>query len=153
MRDAGNVNGIQDLTWNTLRDAGNVNGIRDLSATLGAGFSKIWTLIWEGKETIFGIAMKEVRDVGFSWKRSGNVGSESPFPGPHLIFTGFRWDCWSQAVIYRLHSCRTNVKKFIIFYRGPKIRNCLPVSITDLSREQNTRGFIKSYWISLAALL
>ena len=49
-----------------MRDAGNVNGIRDLSATLEAGFSKIWTLIWEGKETILEIAMKEVRDVGFS---------------------------------------------------------------------------------------
>ena len=66
MRDAGNVNGIQDLTEIQVRDAENVNGIRDLSATLEAGFSKIWTLIWKEKETIFGIAMKEVRDVGFS---------------------------------------------------------------------------------------
>ena len=27
---------------------------------------------------------------------------------------------------YRMHSCRTNIKKFTILYQGPRIWNCLP---------------------------
>ena len=34
---------------------------------------------------------------------------------------------------YRVNFCRTNIKKFTILYQGPKIWNCLPVSITSLS--------------------
>ena len=34
---------------------------------------------------------------------------------------------------YRVHSCRTNIKKFTILYQGPRIWKCLPASITNLS--------------------
>ena len=34
---------------------------------------------------------------------------------------------------YRVHSCRTNIKKFTILYQGPRVWNCLPSSITNLS--------------------
>ena len=34
---------------------------------------------------------------------------------------------------YRVHHCRTNLKKFTILYQGPKTRNSLPVTITSLS--------------------
>ena len=33
-----------------------------------------------GKETVFGLAMAEVRDAGLSCKRSGNAGSGHPSP-------------------------------------------------------------------------
>jgi len=33
----------------------------------------------------FGIAMKKVRDAGFSWKRSGNAGSGPTLPDPVFI--------------------------------------------------------------------
>ena len=34
---------------------------------------------------------------------------------------------------YRVHSCRTNIKKFTILYQGPRVCNCPPASITNLS--------------------
>ena len=34
---------------------------------------------------------------------------------------------------FRVHSCRTNIKKFTILYQGPRVWNCLPASITNLS--------------------
>ena len=34
---------------------------------------------------------------------------------------------------YRVHSCCKNTKKFTIFYKGPRIWNCLPASFTNLS--------------------
>ena len=34
---------------------------------------------------------------------------------------------------YRVHFCRTNIKKFTILYQGPRVWNCLPASITNLS--------------------
>ena len=34
---------------------------------------------------------------------------------------------------YRVNFCRANIKKFTILYQGPKIWNCLPVSIKNLS--------------------
>ena len=38
----------------------------------------MWALYAEyGKKIIFGMAMREVQDAGFSWKRSENVGSGS----------------------------------------------------------------------------
>ena len=38
---------------------------------------------------------------------------------------------------YRIHHCRTNLKKFTILYQGPKIWNSLPVQITSLSSFPN----------------
>ena len=38
---------------------------------------------------------------------------------------------------YRVHHCRTNLKKFTILYQGPKIWNSLPVTITSLSSFPN----------------
>ena len=32
---------------------------------------------------------------------------------------------------YRVHPCRTNIKKLTILYQGPKVWNCLPASITN----------------------
>ena len=34
---------------------------------------------------------------------------------------------------YRVHSCRTNIKKFTILYQGPRVWNCLLASTTNLS--------------------
>jgi len=34
------------------------------------------------EKTGFGIALKKVRDAGFSWKRRGNTGSGPPLPDP-----------------------------------------------------------------------
>jgi len=34
---------------------------------------------------------------------------------------------------YLVHSCRTNIEKFTILYQGPRVWNCLPSSITNLS--------------------
>ena len=34
---------------------------------------------------------------------------------------------------YCVHSCPTNIKKFAILYQGPKVWNCLPASIINLS--------------------
>ena len=34
---------------------------------------------------------------------------------------------------YRVHSCRTNIKKFTILYQGPRIWNRLSASDTNLS--------------------
>ena len=33
-----------------MRDSGNVKGIRELTATGEAGLTKIWALMWDGKE-------------------------------------------------------------------------------------------------------
>ena len=38
---------------------------------------------------------------------------------------------------YRVHHCRTNLKKFTILYQGPKIWNSLPVTITSLTSFPN----------------
>ena len=61
---------------------------------------------------------------------------------------------------YRVHSCRTNIKKFTILYQGPRIWNCLPASVTNLSSFsifENKVLEVLSKWllirISLAALL
>ena len=40
---------------------------------------------------------------------------------------------------YRVHYCRTNLKKFTILYQGPKIWNYLPVTITSFIRFPNFR--------------
>ena len=44
----------------------------------------------------------------------------------------YRYDT-RTASNYRVHSCRTNIKKFTILYQGPRIWNCLPASVTNLS--------------------
>ena len=49
-------------------------GIRDLAKT-HCGICQGGTDVGLGKITIFGIVMKEFRDAGFPWKRSGNAGS------------------------------------------------------------------------------
>ena len=61
---------------NTVRDSENVNGIRELNATGVAGLTKIWALMWDGKENYvresdernwgFGIFVMRVRDTAFS---------------------------------------------------------------------------------------
>lgn len=64
------------------------SGIR---SKFGAGFENRFDCYWDavctkmwalyagyGKKMIFGMAMREVQDTAFSWKRSGNVGSEPP---------------------------------------------------------------------------
>ena len=61
---------------NTVRDSENVNGIRELNATGVAGLTKIWALLWYGKENYvresdernsgFGIFVMRVRDTAFS---------------------------------------------------------------------------------------
>ena len=38
---------------------------------------------------------------------------------------------------YRVHHCRTNLKKFTILYQGPKFWNSLPVTITSMSSFPN----------------
>ena len=38
--------------------------------------------------------------------------------------------CTRTASNYQMHLCRTNLKQFTILYRGPKIWNSLPVSVT-----------------------
>ena len=59
---------------------------------------------------------------------------------PPLFFNLFmtnsqvrRYDTSRTAGNYRVHSCRTNIKKFTILYQGPRVWNCLPASITNLS--------------------
>ena len=84
MWDSENVNGIQELNatreegfdQNNVRDSKNVNGIRELYATREAGLTKIWALMWNGKENYiresderrsgFGIFVMRVRDTVFS---------------------------------------------------------------------------------------
>ena len=57
--------------------------------------TQIWAPVGIGNENdIQDSAMKEVRDAGFSWKRSGNAGRGTPFPDPveddldHYAFLG-----------------------------------------------------------------
>ena len=57
-----------------IRDCKETPGIRDLAKT-HCGICQGGTDVGLGKITIFGIVMKEVRDAGFPWKRSGNAGS------------------------------------------------------------------------------
>ena len=63
--------------------------------------------------------------------------------------------CTRTASNYQMHLCRTNLKQFTILYRGPKIWNSLPVSVTlqvflVLWRRCNS-FYSKNHWISLAA--
>ena len=51
------------------------------------------------------------------------------FDQPRRIIVNY---CWT-ANNYRVHHCRTNLKKITILYQGPKIWNFLPVQITSLS--------------------
>ena len=60
-----------------------------------------------------------------------------------VTFTPQTWMYWTNSQVhrydtrtatnYRVHSCRTNIKKFTILYQGPRIWNCLPASVTNLS--------------------
>ena len=53
----------------------------------------------------------------------------------NLFFTNSQIHGYSTRTAnnYRVHHCRTNLKKFTILYQGPKIWNSLPVTITSLS--------------------
>ena len=67
--------------------------------------------------------------------------------GVNCIYRGDDWQlhvaCAVQCIqmltfpktshVYRVHSCRTHIKKFTMLYQGPRIWNCLPASITNLS--------------------
>ena len=102
MRDSENVKRDTRFDQNTVRDSGNVkwdtdsiklqsgigniNGIRDLTATLKAGFTKIWAEGSRiGKEN-------DIRDSNKGRSRRGipvrtersetDAGSGSPFPDP-----------------------------------------------------------------------
>ena len=46
---------------------------------------------------------------------------------------------------YRVHHCRTNLKKFTILYQGPKIWNSLPVTITSLSSFPNFKKILLEF--------
>lgn len=74
------VNYSQDLGFdqNTVRGLENVNGTCDLTADREAGFAKIGYGAGLGRKTIFGIAMTEVWDAGFSWKKNRKVGLGPP---------------------------------------------------------------------------
>lgn len=52
------------IRQNTVRDWENVNGIQELTATGNAGLTKIWALMWDGKEN-------DIRDSG---ERSSGCG-------------------------------------------------------------------------------
>ena len=63
--------------------------------------------------------------------------------------------CTRTASNYQMHLCLTNLKQFTILYRGPKIWNSLPVSVTlqvflVLWRRCNS-FYSKNHWISQAA--
>ena len=53
----------------------------------------------------------------------------------HLFMTNSQVHTYDTRTAgnYRMHSCRTNIKKITILYQGPRIWNCLPASITNLS--------------------
>ena len=53
-----------------------------------------------GKKTIFGIAMTEVQDAGFSWNRGGKAGSGSGFPFQILIYH------WNEVVPFFKAKCK-----------------------------------------------
>ena len=56
-----------------------------------------------------------------------------PSPFLNLFPTGgqiHNYDTRTSAH-FRPHTCRTNIKQFTILYRGPKIWNALPLSITS----------------------
>ena len=85
VRDSGNVKWDTDST-KIQRGIGNINGIRDLTATLIAGFTKIWAEGSRiGKEN-------DIRDSNEGRSRRGipvrteraetDAGSGSPFPDP-----------------------------------------------------------------------
>ena len=46
---------------------------------------------------------------------------------------------------YRMHSCRTNIKKFTILYQEPRIWNCLPASVTNLSSFSNFKNKVLEF--------
>ena len=59
----------------------------------------------------------------------------------NLFLTNSQIHCYSirTANNYRVHHCRTNLKKIIILYQGPKNWNSLPVTITSLTSFPNFR--------------
>ena len=57
---------------------------------------------------------------------------------------GHRYDT-RTAGNYRVHSCRTNIKKFTILYQGPMVWNSLPPSITNLSSFSTFRNKVLEF--------
>ena len=53
---------------------------------------------------------------------------------------------------YRMHSCRTNIKKITILYQVPRVWNCLPVSISNLPNfptfKNKVLEFLLKYFLS-----
>ena len=56
-----------------------------------------------------------------------------PSPFLNLFPTGSQIHNYDTRTLahFRPHTCRTNIKQFIILFRGPKIGNALPLSITS----------------------
>ena len=67
----------------------------------------------------------------------------------NLFFTNSQIHGYSTRTAnnYRVHHCRTNLKKFTILYQGPKIWNSLPVTITSLSSFPNFKKILLEFLV------
>ena len=54
-----------------------------------------------------------------------------------------------RAGNYRVHSCRMNIKKFTILYQGPRVWNCLPASINNLSSFSTFKNKVVEFLLGL----
>ena len=52
-----------------------------------------------------------------------------------------------------MHPCRTNIKKFTILYQGPRVWNCLPASITNLSNFPMFKSKVLEFFIKIVSEL
>ena len=77
MRDSGKHWRDAGFDQKSVRDSGKRWRMRDLTASREAEFAKRQGCGLR-KRIMFGIAMTEVRNAGFSWKRSRNAGSGIP---------------------------------------------------------------------------
>ena len=77
VRDSGKRWRNPGFDQKTVRDSGKRWRMRDLTASREAEFAKRHGCGLR-KRIMFGIAMTEVRNAGFSWKRSRNAGSGIP---------------------------------------------------------------------------
>ena len=67
----------------------------------------------------------------------------------NLLFTNSQIHGYSTRTAnnYRVHHCRTNLKKFTILYQGPKIWNSLLVTITSLSSFPNFKKILLEFLV------
>ena len=67
----------------------------------------------------------------------------------NLFFTNSQIHGYSTRTAnnYRVHHCRTNLKKFTILCQGPKIWNSLPVTITSLSSFPNFKKILLEFLV------